>query len=129
MHRRLVVSTLLLGLFAMPARAQPDGLTGIDWVLAGASGTRAPYLRFEAGRVGGLGGCNRFKGSYKLSGSKLSFSPLAATQMACLDGFEAERAFFDMLGKVRGMSLKDGRLKLLDASGAVLASFTRRAAP
>jgi len=129
MQRRFVISTLLLGLFGGRAWAQSDSLTGVDWVLAGASGRRAPYLRFEAGRVGGLGGCNRFKGSYKLSGSKLSFSPLAATQMACLDGFEAEQAFFAMLGKVRGMSLKDGRLKLLDASGAVLASFTRRAAP
>lgn len=129
MHRRFVISTLLLGLLGVPARAQTDGLTGVDWVLAGESGKRAAYLRFEAGRVGGLGGCNRFKGSYKLSGNTLSFSPLAATQMACLDGFEKERAFFDMLGKVRAMSLKDGRLKLLDAGGVVLASFTRRAAP
>ncbi|PZF78501.1 hypothetical protein DK847_01425 [Aestuariivirga litoralis] len=129
MHRRLVLSALLLGVLAGPGRAQPEGFTGVDWVLAGASGKRAPYLRFEAGRVAGLGGCNRFKGSYKLSGAKLSFSPLAATQMACLDGFEQEQAFFAMLAKVRAMSLKDGRLKLLDAGGAVLASFTPRAAP
>lgn len=60
MRRRLCLSLLMLGLLAVPAAAHQDALAGVDWVLAGETGQRAPFLRFQAGRVAGLGGCNRF---------------------------------------------------------------------
>lgn len=43
-----------------------------------------PNLTFSAdGRVYGTTGCNRFVGSYDLSGEGLHFGPLAGTRMAC----------------------------------------------
>ena len=60
------------------------------WVLADLGGTavlaKAPTLEFaDSGRVAGNGSCNRFTGSVRLSGESISFSPLAATRMACVD--------------------------------------------
>lgn len=132
--RRLLAAVCLLGgcltgLLGTPAAAHPERLAGADWVLAGQQGERAAYLRFDAGRVGGLGGCNRFGGRYELTGDALRFSPLMATRMACRpDLMRAEQAFFEMLAKVKAMKLDGDDLALLDGEGQVLARFTRRVA-
>lgn len=129
MRRTLAPFLLFLALLAAPGLAQSDGLAGGDWVLQEDAGPRGPYLRFEGGSVSGLGGCNRFGGKYEQSGEKLSFSPLMSTRMACRpDLMKKEQAFFDMLGKVKGMKLAGAKLELLDAEGKLLATFTRRAA-
>lgn len=128
MPRILALICLLLGVLVQPAFAHDDKLAGADWVLDGATGKRAPFLHFDGGRVGGFAGCNRFGGQYEQTGGGLSFSPLAATRMACMDGMDTEQQFLDMLGKVKGMKLEGDKLELLDAQGKVLASFTRRVA-
>ena len=129
MHRFVLMCLLMLTLTAPPALAHEEKLAGVDWVLDGQSGERAPYLRFDGGRVGGLGGCNRFGGRYEMDGDKLSFSPLMATRMACRpDLMKAEQAFLDMLGKVKAMKLDGDRLELMDGAGKVLAVFDKRAA-
>ncbi|MEI7598331.1 MAG: META domain-containing protein [Aestuariivirga sp.] len=125
----IVISCLLLGLMAGPVLAHPDKLAGADWVLAGQTGERAPYLRFDGGRVGGLSGCNRFGGRYEADGDMLAFSPMMATRMACRpDIMKAEQTFMDMLAKVKAMVLDSDRLELLDGEGKVLATFDRRVA-
>lgn len=130
MRRIIAVSCLVLGLLAGPALAHQEKLAGADWVLTGtAVGERGPSLRFDAGRVAGLGGCNRFGARYELDGDRLSFSPLMATRMACRpDMMKVEQAFFDMLGKVKAMKLDGDRLELRDGEGKVLATFDRRVA-
>jgi heat shock protein HslJ len=115
---------LLVG--ATTARAHDDKLAGGEWVLDGGGG-KPPVLRFEAGRVSGTGGCNRFGGSYESSGEALSFSPLAATRMACEPALmKSEQDFFAMLEQVRGMKLEGDALELRDQGGKTLARFTRR---
>jgi heat shock protein HslJ len=110
-----------------PAHAHEERLAGGDWVLAGVSGAQGPVLRFEAGRVSGTGGCNRFGGRYEEEGDRLVFSPLAATRMACApDVMRQEQAFFAMLSKVRRLRIETGTLTLMDDTGAPLASFMRR---
>lgn len=129
MRHLLAAAAIACVLLATPALAHEETLAGADWVLAGQSGRQAPYLRFDAGRVGGLGGCNRFGGRYELTGDALSFSPLMATRMACRpDLMKAEQDFFDMLGKVKAMKLDGDTLQLLDGEGQQLARFTRRVA-
>ena len=129
MRRIIAVSCLMFGLFAAPALAHSEKLGGADWVLAGQSGQRAPFLRFEAGRVNGLGGCNRFGSSYKLNGDELTFGMPMATRMACAPKLmKAEQDFFEMLSRVKRMKLDGDRLSLLDGNGKVLATFDRRAA-
>lgn len=129
MRRIMAVSCLVLGLMAGHSRAHQERLAGADWVLAEAAGKQAPYLRFDAGRVAGLGGCNRFGGRYESTGDSLSFSTLIATRMACQpEVMSAEHAFFDMLDKVKAMKLDGDRLDLLDGAGKALGSFVRRVA-
>jgi heat shock protein HslJ len=129
MRRIIAVSCLALALLAAPAMAHSEKLAGADWVLSGDTSQRAPFLRFEAGRVAGLGGCNRFGGKYQLDGDRLSFSTLMATRMACQpDRMKTEQAFFDMLARVKAMKLAGDRLELLDGAGKVLATFDRRVA-
>lgn len=129
MRRIIAASCILLGLFTGTAAAHAEKLAGADWVLAGQTSQRAAYLRFEAGRVSGLGGCNRFGGRYDLKGDRLTFSQPMATRMACApDVMKAEQAFFDMLGRVKRMSLAGDTLKLLDGEGKVLATLNRRMA-
>ena len=129
MRRVMFLCLLVLTLTAPPALAHQEKLAGVDWVLAGQTGERTPYLRFDGGRVGGLGGCNRFGGRYAMDGDRLSFSPLMATRMACRpDIMKAEQAFLDMLGQVKAMKLDGERLELLDGAGKVLAVFDRRVA-
>ena len=108
------------------AHAHEDRLAGGEWVLDGG-GSKPPVLRFEAGRVSGTGGCNRFGGSYDSNGDALSFSPLAATRMACEpEVMQAEQGFFAMLDRVRAMKLEGDALELRDESGATIARLTRR---
>jgi len=129
MRRLIAVSAVLAGLYAMPVLAHAENLTGGDWVLSGQGGKGGPFLRFEAGRVGGSGGCNEFGASYKQSGDSLSFSPIAATRMACAgSAMDTERAFFGMLERVQGMKLDGDTLTLLDGSGKVIGTLTRRMA-
>lgn len=129
MRRIIAASLVMLGLLAGGAAAHAEKLSGADWVLDGQTGQRAAFLRFEAGRVSGLGGCNRFGSRYDLAGDRLTFSAPMATRMACApDLMKAEQAFFEMLAQVKRMTLSDDRLSLLDADGKVLATFNRRVA-
>ncbi len=128
MWRFAFLCLFVLASAAAPALAHQEKLGGAEWVLAGQTGDRAAYLRFDGGRVGGLGGCNRFGGRYELVGDRLSFAPIMATRMACRpDIMRAEQAFFDMLARVKAMRLDGGRLELMDGAGTVLAKFDRRA--
>ena len=126
MPRILLTALAAMMIGATPASAHEDKLAGGEWVLDGG-GSTPPVLRFEAGRVAGTGGCNRFGGSYEEQGDALSFSPLAATRMACApEVMQVEQNFFAMLDRVRAMKLAGDALELRDASGATLARFTRR---
>ncbi|HJY78068.1 MAG TPA: META domain-containing protein [Burkholderiales bacterium] len=101
----------------------------LDW-LAGAAvstapGAREPHfvLHRDGRRVTGSGGCNRFTGSYDLSGERLSFGKMAGTMMACQESMETERAFLQALGKAQTALVREQQLELLDAAGNTLARF------
>lgn len=88
---------------------------------------REPHLILKAadGRVNGFGGCNGFTGSYTLdeARSRISFSRMASTMMACPAGMEVEGAFHAMLRRVDSYSLDGDRLTLNRARMAPLARF------
>lgn len=90
---------------------------------------REPHLVFRAqqNRVTGFGGCNSLSGAYNLSGSEITFSGIAATQMACIQGMDIEAAFFAALGRVRSWKIIGEHLELYDARGSPLALFEARA--
>ncbi|MGE0240841.1 MAG: YbaY family lipoprotein [Parvibaculaceae bacterium] len=70
----------------------------------------------EDGTVTGHGGCNGFGGKATITGDKISFGPLAATQKAC------PPAIMDQEGKLFG-ALNDARRWLIDEERGKLILF------
>jgi putative lipoprotein len=101
-------------------------LTEIDGQAAvlGAGG-REPHmvLTSEGGQVRGFSGCNRFMGSYQQIESQLRFKPLAATQMACLEGMEQEQRFLEALGEVVRFTINGDSLTLYTGDERLLLRF------
>jgi heat shock protein HslJ len=105
-------------------------LDGTAWVLAAlvgrqVTGSPVATLQFDAGRVSGSDGCNRFGGSYSVTGSAFEVSPqLASTQMACPPEVGAKaRAFIEALLGARAWRVDGARLLLLSADGTTLATL------
>jgi len=69
-------------------------------------------LSAEETRVNGFAGCNRFFGQYVLDGTKLSFSALGSTMMACPEGMDTELAFLRALNETDRMELDNLSLLL-----------------
>jgi len=66
--------------------------------------------------VMGNGSCNNFRGTYEMTASDgLSFSPLAATKMACMGGMEIENQFLKALTDVSSYKVSGDSLFLFDA--------------
>lgn len=74
------------------------------------------------GRLGGMAACNRYFGSYALSGEGLRLSPLGATKMACEPGvMDAERRFMEAAGRITGFAIAaDGSLILRAGDQALM---------
>ncbi|MFC3231102.1 META domain-containing protein [Marinibaculum pumilum] len=115
----------------MPAAAAP--LAGSEWqpIEIGGKAVASPpevFLQFGSeGRVAGLGGCNRFTGSYALDGTGIAFGPLAATRMACdPPAMAREDAFLAGLAASRRYSRDGVRLVLRDEAGAVTMRLQQR---
>lgn len=82
-----------------------------------------PNLTFSAdGRVFGTTGCNRFVGSYDLSGEGLRFGPLAGTRMACPAAQSAtEAAMITVLDSVTRFDVtEDGQVQFYAGETPVL---------
>lgn len=89
-------------------------------------GAREPHLLFRDsdGSVGGLAGCNRLRGAYRVDGGRLALDPLATTRMLCPPPVDAfERRLLAALRATAGWRIRAQRLELLDADGDSLAAF------
>lgn len=113
-------------------------LAGAPWRLAALTGAEIPAtipevqhptIEFsDAGRAAGKAGVNRWTGGYvRGDGDAITFTPGAMTRMAGLpEAMELEDKYVKMLTAVKRWRLATpASLELLDASGAVLARFTR----
>lgn len=88
---------------------------------------RPAQLTFEQAdqRVFGSAGCNSMTGKYTLEApDKLSFSPMAATKMACPD-MSVEMKFQEIIGKVNTWSITEGFL-VLSQDDTPLAKFAAK---
>lgn len=110
----------------------PDKLDGTKWILlfirksTPISG-RNITIQFEGGQVRGSSGCNTYFGEYKSKGAEISFSQLAATEMACLDPqgiMEQEQDYLAFLSEVVAYSIEGDRL-ILKKSGQDQLTFLR----
>ncbi len=113
---------------AMPAPAAT--IEGPTWKLVGLPGhdsgalggaKRPVTARFEAGRISGFSGCNRFMGGYTVDRDKLVIGNLAGTMMACPEPEMAlERAVHGALTGTLRYAISADRLTLTPESGAPL---------
>ncbi len=112
----------------------PLPLEATSWRLSSLAGKQvaasdaghAPTITFDASqkRASGSGGCNRFTGSYEVSGNKLHFGPMAMTQMACPQAImNTESSFQHELSSVDNYKIDNGSLTLYSADGSPLLTF------
>ena len=84
------------------------------------------YLQQEGDKLSGSDGCNRFFGSYDLSGASLQFHSVVQTLMACRGGFtDREAEFLEALKLVTGYQISESILQL-KVDDRVLARFQAR---
>jgi putative lipoprotein len=130
----------LLTLFAFAvtlAACAPDvpaapPLAGTQWVLKAMPGwesakaAQVPTLFFQSEtQVGGRTGCNTWGGTYERQGTKIRFSAMMMTEMACQYGMDVEQLYMTALERTRAISVNGDTLVLSDEAGADLARFFR----
>jgi putative lipoprotein len=129
------VSLLLRRASASQTASSAKPLTGTYWKaveLAGKStpsqaGTREVHLQFQVdGRASGFDGCNQMTGPYTVSGDRLTFGRMAATQMACMNTSGTEQAFRAALEHTSRFRIDGDKLELFDDGGVRLAVFEAR---
>lgn len=107
-----------------------DPFVGTHWQLASlgaapaAPGVKSTMLVAGDGTVNGNGGCNGYGGSVKVDDSKLTFSQMRSTMMACEEkAMQQEHGLHMALEATKSYKVDGQTLSLLDGSGAPVATF------
>jgi heat shock protein HslJ len=104
-----------------------DGINnGRGGVASIVDGTVVTATFRDDGRVTGSGGCNRYFGPFERAGEAIRIGPLAGTRMACPEPpgtAEQETAFLAAMERATTWSIRDDRLELRDAGGALQVGF------
>jgi heat shock protein HslJ len=129
--RRLMLAAAV-AFVAQPGFASEPGSAQGAWVAVEIGGAAvaegvASTLEIGAdGAVSGSGGCNRYRGRAEIAAGTITFSPLAATRMACPGAAMAqEQRFFAALAAARRFRVDAGRIVLLAEDGSMLALLRR----
>ena len=78
----------------------------------------------DTGAVMGSSGCNQYGGSYQVTGSEIALTVSPTTRIACLElQGEQESRVREALNGAAQFDITDGELTLINADGAVVASF------
>ena len=114
----------------MKMTAGSPSLEGTSWVLSSLpgrppAGGQPATLQFQGGRASGSDGCNRYTGAYSVKGASIELPVrAAATLMACPENLQKQaEAFMRALGMTKSYRLTERWLELLDADGAITATF------
>ena len=119
----LFLLAILLAESCNSTKSSEEALYGPTWELEYISGPRIafdglfpekkPQIAFnkESGEVFGTDSCNGYSSNYELEGNSISFGdPGPTTMMFCGGG---ERQFLEMMKKIDGYTVEDGKLNLL----------------
>lgn len=71
----------------------------------------------------GFSGCNSFSGGFKQEEQQISFGPMAATMMACVNTMEQEQQFLQALGKAKRFAISGEKLVLYDTDDQIKLRF------
>jgi len=117
-----------------PSAVQRATLENTYWrlTLLGSEGVqrvpnqREPHLVFHLdGRVAGSDGCNALAGSYQKEDSTVTFSSMATTLKACLEGMGQAEQFRATLDSVTDYRIIGQHLEMRDGSGDLRLRFER----
>jgi len=109
-------------LASFTAEAATATLSGRRWTLRflkgkaieGSDAAPHPFLEFSEGPemvITGNGGCNNFRGAYKLAGQQIDISPMARTRMSC-PRLRLENSFMQVLERAEQFEIQGERLTL-----------------
>ncbi|HEX8901642.1 META domain-containing protein [Vitreimonas sp.] len=105
---------------ACASTAPEPPLSGTRWVAQSIEGApvayRTPTIEFAADRISGTGGCNRFFGGYTISGDRISFGGVGATEMACEPVVMAQEAAFHTALSSAQTYRREGETLILSSS-------------
>jgi heat shock protein HslJ len=128
----IFAAMIILAACASPASQSGGGdLTGKVWALTELTG-KPPLAgtgisaEFSAdGRVSGSAGCNRYSGTYTISGKSITFSsPMASTMMMCDQAvMDQENAYLKALQEAKTFAVKGDQLTLTGANNTALAVY------
>lgn len=117
------------------ARHKPDStLVNTHWKLVeiagnpvgSGAGGKELYMVLDSlkSRVKGFAGCNNFSGGFEQKENKITFGPLLATMMACIEGMEEEQQFLQALEKTQHFAIKGETLVVYDGEDQRVLRFT-----
>lgn len=106
-------------------------LRGAEWVVEDIGGggildaSRVTIEFLDEERVVGRGSCNRYMGTWSLTGEGLAFDRMASTQMACAPALmNQEQRFLELMAEVTRFRIgQHGELILSTANGETLKAF------
>ncbi|HEU0137606.1 MAG TPA: META domain-containing protein [Flavobacterium sp.] len=110
-------------------------ITSVTWILAEdkpvglkPARTKAKFLQFKNdGSFGASAGCNSIGGKYKISGSKISFSNVLSTRMAC-DNMTSEQLVLKAFEEADNF-VANKKLLQLRKGNQILATFDAQQIP
>lgn len=111
---------------------ETDALLAGDWTVTAIEGTPVPTgvevtMSFLEGRLIGASGCNRYIGSYALTGEGLTFGNAGATRMACPPPqMETEQALFTAFPRITRFDIAEDGTLLLQADEQTAVLTARR---
>ena len=136
MNKSWLVTSICVGMMILTACAssgtqQGGDLTGKVWALTELMGKplvagTGISAEFNAdGMVSGSAGCNRYSGTYTVSGSNITFSsPMASTMMMCDQAImDQESAYLIALGEAKAFAVNGDQLTLTGEDGTQLAVY------
>jgi heat shock protein HslJ len=119
-----------------PVNAAEQDIRGTQWIVlsfkdaAKIDSARTSFALSADGKFATTIGCNRMMGAAKVEGTAMSIGSLAATRMACPEPLmKLENAWGVALEAVRSYKIEDGKLRLLDGTGAELAVLAQAPDP
>ena len=125
-------------LWFRPAPAVDEAIVGTwevrgvrigDGVVSSATDPERTITFTADGQVSGSAGVNRFSGTARLDGDRLTIGPLRMTRMAgSPEAMDAESAFLRAFDEVVAVRLDGDDLTLLDADGGTQVRLVRRSA-
>ena len=131
MKRIIIFLTIFTGVIILAACASSaSDLTSKVWALTELNGAPLPAgvgisAQFTSdGKVSGSAGCNRYTGTYTLSGNSITFSSMATTMMMCDESVMAqESAYLSALGEAKTYTVKGDQLTLVGSDKTSLAVY------